>query len=279
MDLGDLEGLPPPELFAPRVKSLVCVSTPNRGTGIASFFGGIMGAKLLALLSLFTVTVLRFGRVPLSLGFRIAGAIVRFDNVLGWKDTLVDQLFAQLLENFSAERRTSLATFLAQVSRDQSLISQLTPEGVDLFNASVQLREGVRYGSVITQARPPTLRTRLASGLDPYAQLTHNIYAFLYGKAKVPVPPPLEAHKEALIRGFGLPPSEVATDGIVPTLSQPWGDIVATAWADHLDIIGHFEGPTHAPPHIDWVISATGFRRAEFVEVWKKVADYVLAAA
>lgn len=277
VDLGDVQNLPPIDLFARRVRSVVCIATPNHGTGLASFFSGIWGAKLLGLLSLFTVYVLRFGRVPLSFGFKLGAALARYDKKLGWRDTIVDQLFGQLLGDFSPERRTALATFLSQVGADQSLVTQLTPQGIDLFNASVGPRDGVRYGSVITQAAPPTLRSRIATGLDPYAQVTHNVYSFLHGQAPIPPPPLSDEHRDALIREYGLVPTPSANDGIVPTLSQPWGEIIAGVWADHLDVIGHYEDPQQHPPHIDWLISATGFRTAEFAAVWSKIADFVLA--
>lgn len=278
VDLGDVANLPPIESFVSRVKSVVCVSTPNHGTGLATFFSGIFGAKLLGLLSLFTVYVLRYGRVPLRYALRIAGAMVRMDNKLGWRATLVDQLFAELLEDFSPDRRASLATFLGQVSNDQSLVMQLTPEGMDLFNAGVAPRPGIRCGSVVTQARPPSLRTRMATGFDPYAQVTHNLYAFLHARAQIRAPALTDAYKEGLIRGFGVLPTAASTDGIVPTLSQPWGELIAAVWADHLDVIGHFDEPGHHPPHVDWLISATGFRRAEFTTVWQRVSDFILAS-
>src|SRR5688500_13697483 len=166
VNLGDEGNLPSPEVYARRVRSVTCVATPNRGTGIASFFSGIMGAKLLGLLSLFTVYVLRFGRVPIRYTMKVAGTFIRMDSLLGWRETLVDQLFNDLLQDFSRERRTAIATFLGQVSKDQALVTQLTPEGIDLFNAGVTARPGVRYGSVVTQARPPTFRTRMSIGLD-----------------------------------------------------------------------------------------------------------------
>lgn len=279
VDLGDVSNLPNVEDVARRVKSVVCVSTPHHGTGLATFFGGMFGAKLLGLLSLFTVYVLRYGRVPLRFGFKLGGAAVKLDNLLGWRETLIDQLFGQLLSDFSPERRTALVTFLAQVSNDQSLVTQLTPEGMDLFNAGVAAREGVRYGSVITQARPPTLRTLIATGLDPYAQATHQVYTFLHARAGIRAPKLSAAHEDALRHGFGIVPSTAASDGIVPTLSQPWGEIISTVWADHLDVIGHFDDPERHPPHVDWLISATGFRRAEFASVWEKVTDFMLEAA
>ena len=279
-DLGDLETLPPPEPYAKRVRSVITAATPHRGTGLATFFSGLFGGRILALLSLFTVYVLRFGRVPLSLGFRLGGALVRADRMLGWRDTIVDQLFDNLLRDFSPERRTAIAAFLAQVSRDQSLVAQLTPQGMDLFNAGVTDRPGVRYGSVITQARPPTLRSRMSTGWDPYAQMTHNVYAFLYRRADVrPAPPISDTHRERLARGFGMTPAEAANDGIVPTLSQPWGEVIAAVWADHLDVIGHFHDSRSTSTHIDWLLSATQFGLDEFTEVWTRVTDFMLDAS
>ncbi len=272
----ELAGLPPPERFASRVRSVVCVATPHRGTGAAAFFSGLMGAKLLGLLSLFTVYILRFGKVPLGYLLKVAGTVVKADSLLGWRETIVDQLFKELLEDFSADRRSALSTFFSQVSRDQALVTQLTPAGIDLFNAGVGPRETVRYGSVVTQARPPSLRTRLSIGLDPYAQASHNLYAFFHGRAGTGASPLSEPHKDALVAAYGILPDEKAADGMVPTLSQPFGEVIAAVWADHLDIIGHFEGPQNRPPHVDWLISGTGFRRPEFVDLWARVTDFIL---
>lgn len=276
VNLSDDGTLPSAEPFARRVKSVICLATPHHGTGIASFFSGLMGAKLLGLLSLFTVYVLRFGRVPLSLAMKVAGTFVRMDSVLGWRETLVDQLFNDLLADFSKERRGEIAAFFQQVRGDQALVTQLTPEGIDVFNAGVGARPGVRYGSVVTQARPPSLKTRWSTGWDPYAQATHNLYAFLYRRARTRPASLSDEHRDALVKAYGLVPGAEAGDGIVPTLSQPWGEVIAAVWADHLDVIGHFDGPQATPPHVDWLISATGFRRPQFAATWTKVTDFLL---
>ena len=52
----------------------------------------------------------------------------------------------------------------ATSSDDQSLMLQLTPEAMEVFNASVLPRPGVRYGAVVTQAARPSLRATLAVG-------------------------------------------------------------------------------------------------------------------
>lgn len=268
------------ELYANRVRSVVTVSTPHAGTPLASFFLGLFGQQLLRLLSLFTVYVLRFGRLPLRVMFRLGHVLARADDQLGWKATLLDQLFDQLLGDFSSDRREAVSRFLGDVGKDTSLIPQLTPEGIDLFNAACSDRPTVRYGSVITQARPPSLRTRLSTGLDPYAQLTHTVYAFFYGQTRnMPlnrIPLHTAEQTAALVQAYGALPHAEACDGIVPTRSQVYGQVIGAVRADHLDAIGHFDQPTHHPPHVDWLISGSGFRRPQFEKLWKDVSGFLL---
>jgi hypothetical protein len=158
------------EPFAKRVRTVVTVSTPHAGTPLATFFMGLFGQQLLKLLSLFTVYVLRFGRLPLRVAFRFGHVLARADDNLGWKPTLLDQLYDQLLGDFSSERRDAVAKFLSDVGNDTSLIPQLTPEGIDLFNASTVDRPGVRYGSVVTPGTAAVVPHADVAGLDPYAQ-------------------------------------------------------------------------------------------------------------
>lgn len=268
------------ERYVRRVRTLVTVSTPHHGTPLASLFASMLGAKMLGLLSLFTLYSLRYGRLPMSALFRIVGALVRADDRLGWKATLVDQLFAQLLSDFSHDRREALVTFLAQVSNDQSLVTQLALEAMDLFNAGTVDRPGVRYGSVVTSARRPSLRSRMSAGMSPYAQGTYALYSFLHGRAGA-FPegrrPRLTLEQlDRLRERDGALPELRACDGIVPTWSQPWGEVIASVRADHLDVIGHFDEPGHNPPHVDWLLSNSGFRRPQFEAVWRAVVDFCL---
>ena len=47
--------------YTDRVRTVVTVSTPHYGTPVASFFTGLLGQKLLQVLSLSTIYILRFG--------------------------------------------------------------------------------------------------------------------------------------------------------------------------------------------------------------------------
>jgi hypothetical protein len=194
----------------------------------------------------------------------------------------VDQLWSQLLHDFSPERRRSLEEFFAHVDADRDLVAQITPAGAEIFNAATQDRSGVRYGCVVTRARPPGIRSFFGAGIDPYAHGTHALFVALYRLAsrtpaeRVRVPPEVVA---ALSRSFHRRADRRVNDGIVPTLSQVWGEVIRAVWADHHDVIGHFHHPTHVPPHFDWVASGTGFTRRGFEALWHDVAEFIAAAA
>ena len=269
-----------PEPIVRRVRTVVTVASPHRGAPLAAFFASMLGQRLLQLLTLATVYGLRFGHVPLSFLLKLAAVLVRRDGAMGWRAGLLDQLFEQLLAEFTAERRKEVEAFLAQVSDDQALLMQLTPDAMDVFNAGVTNQPGVRYGAVITRAPAPTARARLRIGLDPYAQATYGIYELIHARTSLMPKRSVELPSgEALTvvqRGLGSLPTEADNDGIVPTLSQLWGDVIAAVDADHLDIIGHFDCAKHEPPHVDWLCSGASFSRQDLERTWHRVVQYIL---
>lgn len=266
------------EPFAARVPAMVAVATPHRGTPSARFFSGRLGQKALILLSLATVYAVRHGHAPLKLMLGLGRVLATLDDVVGLDGSLVDQLFSDFLGDFSAERRAVLEALLLQMSEDWSLLPELTPDGVALFDARTKRRAGVAYGDVVARARVPGVRARLSVGLDPYAQATHTVFAALHRiTARMPdryLVPPNPAQRAALVRGYGRLPNRRDSDGVCPTLSQLYGDVVHVARADHHDVIGNFDAPRHHPPHYDWLASGTGFDRIHFDALWNDVADY-----
>jgi triacylglycerol lipase len=267
------------ERAARAVRAVVTISTPHHGTPLAHLFGSLLGQQLLALLSLATIYTLRTGRLPISAVLRLARFL---RHPKSRPSGVVDQLFLQLLADFSGARRRAVEQFFTNVREDQGLVAQISPAGMDLFNASTQDRPGVRCGSVVTRARPPGLRSLLGAGIDPYAQATHALFAVLYrfaagqpGDRRGRV---TAQHATLLRRAYGRIPDARANDGIVPTLSQIWGEPVGAVWADHHDVIGHFHLPTHVPPHFDWVASGTGFNRSQFESLWRDVARFLTPA-
>ncbi|HEV8323013.1 MAG TPA: triacylglycerol lipase [Myxococcota bacterium] len=266
--------------FAARVGAIVTVATPHRGTPLASFFTSLLGQRLLQLLSLTTITALRVGHVPLAVLLKLGGLFARLDDLL-LNSALLDQLFDQLLEDFSPERRAALDRFFADVSADTSLLPQLTPESMEVFNASTRDRPGVRYGCVVTRGRRPGVGSTISAGLDPGAQATHALYVALHGLAGGTPPERVAAvlrgpTGDALAAAYGGERVDcVDNDGVVPTLAQPWGELLQAVRGDHLDVIGHFNDPGHEPPHVDWIATGSGFDRAQFEAVWRAVARFL----
>ena len=261
------------------VRTAVTVATPHHGTPLATFFTSLLGQKALRALSLATMALLRFGNLPLSGVLELGAVFARVDGLLGMDSALLDEVFGKLLADFSPERRTALSAFFADVERDQALLTQLTPDAIEVFDAAVRLRRGVRAGSVVTRARPPSLGARWDVGLDLAGQATYAIFAGLHRLARLApesVPPLDDAQANVLRAAFGTLPDAAASDGVVPTRSQPWGEVIRAIDADHLDVIGHYGDGAHDPPHIDWITTGSGCTTPRFESLWTAVVDWML---
>jgi triacylglycerol lipase len=264
------------ERCARAVRAVVTVSTPHRGTPVADTFNTLLGPLLLKLLSLVTIYGLRAGRLPIGVVLRIARLLGRRDA----PETVLQQLWVQLLGDFSPDRRQAIESFFDEVGADRGLVAQITPAGAASVDAATPDRPAVRYGCVVTRACPPGLRSFLGAGVDPYAHATHGLFVALYrlaarSRADLLLPP---APVAALTRAFRRPVDHHTNDGMVPTLSQFRGELIRAAWADHYDVIGHFHHPTHVPPHFDWVASGSRFTLGRFESLWREVAAFVAAA-
>src|SRR5262249_22398758 len=213
------------ERYARQVRTAVTVATPHHGTPLAAFFTSLLGQKLLQVLSLATISILRFGHLPLSALVQLGAVVARMDGLFGLNSALLDEIFAQLLADFSPERRRALAAFFREVGGDQALLVQLTPEAMEVFNACTRSRPGVRAASVVTIGHPPGIASTLAVGPDRGRQGPLGVYAALHRPARIPpdrVPPLDDVQADVLRTAFGTLPDAAANDGMVPTRSQPW---------------------------------------------------------
>jgi triacylglycerol lipase len=270
------------EALGARVRSVVTVASPHYGAPLASVATGVLGQRILRLLSVLTLYGLRFGRRPLRGALRTVQTLIRLDDMVGMGGALLDQLYAQVLADFSDEKSASIEEFLGHVRGDQALLPQVTPDAMDVFNTSAKDRDDVAYASVITRARPPRLGTVFSVGFDATAQLTHALYHLLYRmSAQMPANRlgDLEDRQvEALVSGYGKVPAPSANDGIVPTRSQIWGELIHIARADHLDVMGYFGDPESGPSHVDWLVTGSGFDRTRFRALWGAVARWIAEA-
>jgi hypothetical protein len=91
--------------------------------------------------------------------------------------------------------------------------------------------------------------------------------------------------EEVLCRAFGRVPGLRSNDGVVPLRSQLWGKLVWAGYADHLDVLGHFQDGPRRPrkgevtPHADWLSSGSSFGRQEFADMVNAIAAGLLASA
>jgi hypothetical protein len=265
------------ERYAAKVKSVVTLSSPHRGSPLATALSSVLGAQILKLISLVTIYTLRTGRVPIAAVFYLVRvlSLPRLPIAAG---TLLNNIYRDLLSDFSGDRREALEQFMVTVGDDQELVSQLTPLGMEEFNATTFDRPNVRYGSVITCARPPGMRTSWTVGLSPFRQATHLLFAaFHHITARMPASPIglTNSQQRALTRAYDRVPAPRDNDGMVPTLSQVWGEIIHAAWGDHLDAIGHFYQPANVPPHFDWLNSGQRFTVEDFESIWHDVARFL----
>lgn len=265
------------DAIARQVRSSVSIATPHLGAPIASFFASLMGHDLLRVLSIVTIAAVRGMQLPLSVWVEIAGLFALPSVFSDTKGSLASQLYEQLLADFTPARRRQVEALLGEVQRDQSLLTQLTVESMDVFNAVAANRDGVAYGSVVTRARPASLETSWEIGFDFVDQAQQ---AFYYSLSKLAAghdfPTPNAQFRKQMRKQLGEVPDSDANDGIVPTRSQPWGHCIAVAQADHLDIIGHHGGAEDDPERrFDWLATRSHFRAPQFEEVWGKVVAFI----
>lgn len=266
-----------------RVRSVVSIAGAHRGTPLAAAFRGAFGKDLLRMLGLLTVQTLRLGPISVGTAISMAGALSIFDRVVGAKKDLIDQINEAILKDFSDEKRATLEAFFNELAEDQGLLDELSPDFARHFDSQTHNREGVAYGCVVTAAAQPSVQTAFSLGLSPYAQGSHAVFHTLWNftarfVAEHGLPDTaVDAHRQ-LMAELGRIPSSRDNDGIVPTLAQFHGDLISAVSADHHDVIGHFEEPSHDPPHVDWLISRSGFRRPQFEKLWRDVARYIVEA-
>jgi len=265
------------EDYAARVKSVISVCSPHRGTPMANFFDSVSGQHLLYLMSLSTIYSLQFGRLPIGALIALGGVLTRLDDVVGFDNTIFDQIYEGLLDDFDDEREALIRGFLKLILDDRTLITDLRPENMTAFNLRVLNRPSVRYGCVIMAAPRPGVSSLRRVGLHPYPLATHALYAAMHtlatrGFPDVHLP---EEHDDAMEEAYGTRPTPRVADGVVPTLSHPWGDVIFVGEGDHLDVCGHFDAVDHHPPHVDWLKSSSQFTRTEFEELWTRVARFI----
>jgi triacylglycerol lipase len=252
-----------------RVRSISSMSVPHYGTPLASFFATVSGQRLLYAVSALTVAALKLGAPPLAISASLVAAIGTLDQAVGLDLGLVEQLTDRVVRVLDNASSTDLQAYLKLLRDDQGAIIQLSPESMDLFQASVEDDPAVYYQCTLSYAPAPGVAHWARSLMSPWANLSAPIYATLHRLTALqhdnyPCTPQTAESEDILLEAFGHVPPPAANDGVVPVRSQIWGKVVWAGLGDHLDVVGHFRGEPEAPEHVDWMSSGSGYDRRRF---------------
>jgi len=165
--------------------------------------------------------------------------------------------------------------YLREIEHDQGAVLQLTPEGIELFDAAVADHPGVHYGCVVVGVPKPRESLKVTELIDPEYVVLRALFRLLHGLTArphlhYPYQKPDQAARRQLDRGLGFKATPRTSDGVVPTLSQLHGRLLHVARADHLDVVGHYTlagGRT-----ADWLPSGADFTPEAFEATWDAVA-------
>ncbi|HWA77932.1 MAG TPA: hypothetical protein VG937_36610 [Polyangiaceae bacterium] len=267
--------------FRERVRTAVTMNTPHYGTPLASYFATVSGTRLLYALSLLTVVSLSLGEPSLAIFSRVLSGFGSIDTLFGGDLKLVSRVTDSILRFVDKDGREEIHEFLSKVRVDQGGVIQIMPEAMDLFNAATESHADVRYASVASAAPPPRSLRAARRIRSPYAALTAALYSTLYQftsqRPKVyPYARPTPRESELIRAGVDHEVNESSNDGIVPTLSMLWGELIWVGEADHLDVLGHFHDDIQPTNHTDWVTSGARFTRQRFNALVDAIARFQL---
>jgi hypothetical protein len=275
-----LPGVGPLELaWTSRLCSVTTMNAPHYGTPLAAFFATVSGQRLLWATSALTVAALKLGAPPLAAASALVAAFARFQ-LRGFEQGLIDRMIEGVIRVLDDASSRTLRDWLHLLSDDQGAIVQLMPEAMDLFQAGVEDRPGVRYQSVATYAPANALGDWVGALRSPWGALSAMIFTALSNitatqSSRYPCAAP-DGSAQAAVRALsGEEPPVTANDGVVPLYSQVWGELVWVGRADHLDIVGHFPG---RGGHNDWLASGARFDGARFDLVMDRIVAGMIAA-
>jgi len=269
----------PPDLRG-QVRHAVSVNTPHYGTPLAGYFSTVAGTRLLYLVSLLSMVSLSLGEPPLSMVAKLVRTLSSLKSSGDTDRTWFAGVSEGLLRVLDRSVRSEVVRYLRHLRDDQGGLIQIMPEAIDLFNAATLDNPEVHYGCIATAAPPPH-RLRFARRLlTPYAAATAAVFSTMYQLAsKRPKHYPyaeLSVQQADQLR-FCMPGpvDDTMNDGVVPTLSMPYGRLLWCGEADHLDILGHFRDGTPLAQHRDWMTSGAHFTRFRFEQAMDALAKFL----
>ena len=261
------------ERIAQLTRTAISVCTPHHGTPLANHFISIQGQTLLLVLSALATS--GQGRHAVLAAAKAIAMVARLDDCLGRNEGTLDRVSRGLLRKIRFDRRDPVWKYLGDIEQDQGAVLQLTPEGIELFDAAVSNRAGIGYGCVVSGVPRPRERFRIKEFMDPEYLALRALFRLLHSLTaqphpRYPYPQPDKATQRRLDRALGFKVTPGISDGIVPTLSQVHGRVLHAVRADHLDVAGHYTLAGGSSGN--WLPSGAGFTREAFDATWEAVA-------
>ena len=192
-----------------------------------------------------------------------------------WNDTVL----SAFLSGIDASSADDIRRFLQLVVEDHGLVADLTLGSMEKLDAELHGRDVVPVFSFVSVSPVPrAIRWGGLAGMsgDPADTLLRQaLYGLAYAKAvpdaatPFPVGPWIGGSDSS---GLDL---GLACDGVVPSSSQTLaGKAHGVVLADHLDVVGHFDGPGGGGTFFK---SGASFDAARFGALWSAVADAILS--
>ena len=266
-----------PRDWLERLRSVTTMNTPHYGTPLAAVFATAKGQRILYALSAITVVGLRLGAPPLAASSLLVATLTRARERAGRELEAADRITDAVLRVLDEAAGLRLRSWLREIRDDQGAVLQLTPEAMDLFQAGVRNRPGLRYQYVASYVPPPRARDYLRFARSPWAAVSAALFRLVSGLTAVQDPrypcAPEGGVDAELQAELGELPPPGANDGVAPLRSQLWGTPVWVGKADHLDVVGHFRG---RGGHRDWLCSGARFGRRSFEHMMDQIVEGML---
>jgi triacylglycerol esterase/lipase EstA (alpha/beta hydrolase family) len=264
------------ETIGSLTRSAVTISTPHHGTPLASFFASVQGRRLLETVAARAASV--EGRATIVALARTVSMMARVTDFVGIRGTVISKLSEALLRKITFDSHDPLWAFLREISTDQGIIVQLTPESLNLFGAVVVDRPSVVYSSIVTAAPTPPSAYRGLELLSPERAVLATVFVALHtltsmARRHYPYPAPTPEQRAVIEAGIPFPIDRRTNDGVVPTMSQIEGRLLTAVVADHLDVVGQFA--REGEPLSDWLPSGAHFDQESFDSLWGIVAGEI----
>jgi hypothetical protein len=186
-----------------------------------------------------------------------------------------------------SENPEKVVEYLQQAGKDVGALRNLTQEGMDLGDALLLDRKDVHYASIISGTNEPTGIITTTDFLLWWTTVFYRLAWHITARKNPDYP--YAGRDQDIDKKHGcdrlngedvgeLTVDDRSSDGVVPTRSQAYGEILGVFASDHLDCVGHFPHYRSDGQHVSgWVRSGAGFNGNRHELLWGRVAKCIAA--